>query len=117
MRGLDNTSTIHYLTTKKNLYERIVVKRRGNREPFDERKVYASVYAASSTANYPPKKREEIAHEISEAIKNAIDDKTEIKSSEIRKHVLQNLANFGQEKVALAYENYYYKSKSGIVSS
>ena len=45
-----------------------MVKRRGHREKYDERKVYASVFAACLSAHVPEKDAEEIAAKASESV-------------------------------------------------
>lgn len=64
-----------------------VVKRKGHNEHFDERKVYASVYAAALNCNYPDYKSEEIARTVTEKIKKWIKHKEVVDYTEIRAEI------------------------------
>lgn len=60
-----------------------IVKRKGHKEPFDPRKVYASVYAACRNAHLDEQKSEKIAEQVSAQIQEWIDEKPEVSSQEI----------------------------------
>lgn len=74
-----------------------VVKRRGHRQEFDERKVYASVYAACLNTHMPKEESEHIAQDVSSEIKKWIKDKPEVNSSQIFTEVGKELARFSKE--------------------
>ena len=85
-----------------------VVKRKGNLEPYDEKKVYASVYSAALICEYPEKKAEKIALEVMKKVNSwfAKESKRKkcINSSRIRESVLKNLK---EEDVALVYRHHF----------
>ena len=83
----------------------VVVKRKGHKERFDERKVYGSVYAACASAHYDEIKCEKIAEEISKKIKKSIKNKKEIQSTEIRKKIEKELKK-KDEELAFFYEQH-----------
>ena len=60
-----------------------IVKRRGHRQEFDERKIYASVYAACINTSLEKEEAEKIANKISDSIKSWVKDKKEVNSSDI----------------------------------
>lgn len=83
----------------------LVVKRRGHKEEFDERKVYGSVYAACSSAHYTESECEKTAGEITEKVKRLLKNKKEILSTEIRKKVESELKKENEE-LAFFYEQH-----------
>lgn len=83
----------------------IVVKRKRKREKFDERKVYASVYAACASAQYSEKKCEKTAEEICKKVKTFIRNKKQIGSYDIRKKITDLLRKKSKE-LAYYYEEH-----------
>ncbi|MBI2651889.1 hypothetical protein HYX00_00355 [Candidatus Woesearchaeota archaeon] len=83
----------------------IIVKRKGHKETFDERKVYGSVYAACASAHCDEVKCEKIAEEVTEKIKRFIKNKKETKSTEIRKKIESELKKKDKE-LAFFYEQH-----------
>ena len=83
----------------------IIVKRKGRKENFDERKVYGSVYAACASAHYDEAKCEKIADEITKKIKKFIKNKKEIKSTDICKKIEGELKKKDKE-LAFFYEQH-----------
>jgi transcriptional regulator NrdR family protein len=83
----------------------MIVKRRGKQEPFDEKKVYASVYSACMDCALGENKSEGIAQEIVSELKRFMKDKKEMNSSEIFGFVLQKLARIS-EPAAFMYETH-----------
>lgn len=74
----------------------LVVKRAGKDEKFDERKVYASIYASLAAVSNSDKEAELIADEISKIIKRWIGEKSHVTSHEIRTqaaHALQDYSH------------------------
>ena len=61
----------------------IVVKRKGHRENFDEKKVYGSVYAACLNAHMHEGKCEEIAGHVSGEVRKWAEEKKQVDSKEI----------------------------------
>jgi len=82
-----------------------IVKRKGHKERFDERKVYGSVYAACASAHYDEAKCEKIADEITKKIKKFIKNKKEIKSTDICKKIEGELKKKDKE-LAFFYEQH-----------
>lgn len=85
---------------KKNT---VIVKRRGHKEKFDERKIYGSVYAACISAHYNEGQCEKVAEEITKKVKKILWGKKEIKSVEIRMKIISELKKKNKE-LAFFYE-------------
>jgi len=83
----------------------LVVKRKGRKEKFDERKVYGSVYAACASAHYDEFKCENIAEEISKKIKKSVKSKKQVQSGEIRKKI-ENELKKKDDELAFFYEQH-----------
>ena len=83
-----------------------VVKRKGHREKFDDKKLYASVYAACVlTESMPEKQCEKIAAAVSKDVKRWIANKKEVNSNDIAKQVTQILARHHKD-AAFMYETH-----------
>jgi transcriptional regulator NrdR family protein len=82
-----------------------VVKRRGHKETFDEKKVYASIYAACMDCSLGVKKCEGISEHITSELKNHLRSKREVNSTEIFGFVMERLARFN-EPSAFMYETH-----------
>lgn len=87
---------------KKFAY-RHVVKRAGHMEKFDERKVYASVYAAALATHHPEKKSEKIADDVSSRIKKWVES-TEVVSANQIHHATLKLLSKHDKDIAMMYE-------------
>lgn len=74
-----------------------VVKRRGQEEHFDERKVYASVYAACLSAHVDKQEAESIAHLVAREIKKWVEEKQEVSSDAIFKKVGEELGHLNKD--------------------
>ena len=83
--------------------KRSIVKRRGQRERYDERKVYASIYAAALNCHYTEQKSEKIAKDITKKIKSWIKTKKDITSEEIRDQILKHIKD---KNVKLMYTHH-----------
>ena len=68
-----------------------LVKREGHVHLFDERKVYASCYAACLSANVPHKEAEKICSTACVEIKKWIKNKRKVTSSQIFKEVTKSM--------------------------
>ncbi len=86
-------------------YIRTIVKRKGHTEPFDERKVYGSVYAACASAQYSESRCEKTAKGVTEKIKKSLKKKKKIQSLDIRKIVEKELKKKDKE-LAFFYEQH-----------
>lgn len=68
-----------------------VVKRRGHKQEFDERKVYASVFAACLSAHAEKEEAETTANLVTKEIKKWMADREEVNSDQIFKQVSEEL--------------------------
>ncbi len=64
-----------------------IVKRRGHKQEFDERKVYASTYAACLSSHIPHLEAERIASEVTKSVMIWIKDKHEVASYDLFKKI------------------------------
>jgi len=83
----------------------IIVKRRGRKERFDEKKVYASVYAACASAHHDELQCEKTAEKVLQTIKRFIKNKKTVQSTEIRKKIENELKKKNKE-LAFFYEQH-----------
>jgi transcriptional regulator NrdR family protein len=83
----------------------IVVKRRGKKEDFDEKKLYASIYSACMDCSLGEKKSEEIARTVTKETVKFITGHHEVNSTEIFGFALQKLAGIS-EPVAFMYQTH-----------
>lgn len=74
-----------------------VVKRRGHKEKFDEKKVYGSVYAACASAYYGELQCEKVADVITKKVRKFLKNKKEVKSAEIRRKIESELKKKDRE--------------------
>ncbi len=74
-----------------------IVKRKGHTEEYDERKVYASSYAAVLNVHETQKVAEDIAEKVSKDVSNWIKDKKEVNSSQIFDEVTKSLAKYNKD--------------------
>lgn len=68
-----------------------IVKRRGHKQEFDEKKVYGSVYAACLSSHVQHEEAELIASKVAEEIKEWIKERQEVKSIQIFNEVGESL--------------------------
>ncbi|MBI2449543.1 hypothetical protein HYV49_04575 [Candidatus Pacearchaeota archaeon] len=80
-----------------------VVKRKGLREIYDEKKVYASVYSAALNCHYSEQKAEGIADKAKKSINSWIKNKSFVSSDEIRYKIIKVLKD---KHVALMYKHH-----------
>lgn len=84
-----------------------VVKRSGGTEPFDERKVYASVYLTCLThSDHDQYECEDIAETVSEYVAAQVEDREEVLSVEIRMWGRNRLRDI-DEQLAEAYYTHH----------
>ena len=82
-----------------------IVKRKGHQEEFDEKKVYASVYAASRVGSLTEKEAEKLADKITKQVKKWVDKKKLLDSKQIFNLVV-NLLNKENKEIAFLYETH-----------
>lgn len=74
-----------------------IVKRRGYKQEFDERKVYASVYAACLSAHVEHHQAEEIAGKVTDKVKTWIKDRHEVSSNELFKRIGEIMMDYQKD--------------------
>ncbi|MBI2667401.1 hypothetical protein HYX17_01365 [Candidatus Woesearchaeota archaeon] len=82
-----------------------IVKRKGHKEMFDERKIYASCYAASISSHLSKKEAEIICEKISKDIKAWIKTKKDVTSTQIFKQVIKLMKSY-DKNAAFMYETH-----------
>jgi transcriptional regulator NrdR family protein len=83
----------------------VVVKRRGKSEPFDEKKIYASVLAACTECKMGKKESDVVAWKMVDEVKKFLRGKTEVNSTEIFGLIIQKLAK-EHEPAAFMYQTH-----------
>jgi transcriptional regulator NrdR family protein len=68
-----------------------IVKRAGHSEPYDIRKLYASIYAACLSVREHPPTAELIAEEVGAGVSNWLEHKHEVTSNDIRRVAAKHL--------------------------
>ena len=74
-----------------------VVKRRGHKQKFDERKLYASIYAACLLEHMDEEKCEKMANHVTKKVKNDLKRKSVIESDTIFRLVIKHLVKKDKE--------------------
>ncbi len=90
---------------KNKICKICIVKRKGQSEEFDEKKVYASVYSAARANGLTEKDSEKLAERIAKQIKKWIGNKKSIDSKSIFKQVVTLLKKQNKE-AAFLYETH-----------
>jgi transcriptional regulator NrdR family protein len=75
----------------------LIVKRAEHKEAFDERKIYASVYAACISAHWEEQKCEKIADDVTRKLKQSLGKIEEISSTNIREMIIKELEQRDQQ--------------------
>lgn len=68
-----------------------IVKRKGHTEPYDERKVYASVFAACISVREPAGSAELVADKVQKDVNAWIAKKHEVTANDIRRQAAKHL--------------------------
>ena len=79
-----------------------IVKRRGHEEEFDEKKVYASCYAACLSAHVEHMKAEKISEKVCKEVKKWVLKKKQVDSTEIFEEIA-NVMRKHNENAAFMY--------------
>lgn len=74
-----------------------IVKRRGHKQEFDERKVYASVFAACLNAQIDNEEAESIANLVTREIKEWVEGENEVSSDAIFEKAGEKLKRLSKE--------------------
>ncbi|MEK6970267.1 MAG: ATP cone domain-containing protein [archaeon] len=90
---------------RKNFTSRLVVKRHGHTEKFDERKIYASIYEACHADRMTTPKAERIASIVTGAVKKRMEKHDITSSQTIHREVVKELKKHHAD-VAFLYEHH-----------
>ncbi len=71
-----------------------IVKRKGHTEPYDERKVYASVFAACQAVREPAGSAELVADKVQKDVNAWISKKHEVTANDIRRQAAKHLGAY-----------------------
>lgn len=82
---------------RKNFGFRHVVKRRGHKEKFDERKIYASVYESCHAAGLTTQQAEKMGAKIADQIKKTVEKKDMVNAHEIHQEVARALTKMNRD--------------------
>lgn len=82
-----------------------IVKRKGHKEKFDERKAYASVYWACRSSHLHAQECEQIAQKVVSALQKHIHEKKEVDSAQIFEFIGKELQKHN-EHVAYMYKTH-----------
>lgn len=84
-----------------------ICNKEGDKEPFDDRKVYASVFRPAREKDYSEDEAGELAERVTDTVKEWVDDHEDefITTKELRQHVLKVLKE-EDEDVAFLYETH-----------
>ncbi len=78
-----------------------LVKRKGHTEIFDDRKIYASVYAACLSLRMTQEEGELIAEMVTSEVADVVKDFHEVDAHTIHKHVVVSLNKFNPDAAYL----------------
>lgn len=82
-----------------------IVKRAGHTETYDQRKLYASIYAACMAVRVPQGEAELVAAQVCEDAKMWLSDKPEVTSGDIHRQAAKNLKAYNPD-AAYIYETH-----------
>jgi transcriptional regulator NrdR family protein len=74
-----------------------IVKRKGHTEPYDEKKVYASTFAACQSVREPVGSAELIAERVMRDVNNWIEKKHEVTANDIRRQAAKHLTAYNPD--------------------
>ena len=74
-----------------------IVKRKGHTEPYDQKKVYASVFAACQSVREPAGSAELVADKVMKEVNAWIEKKTEVTSNDIRRQASKHLNAYNSD--------------------
>lgn len=83
----------------------MVVKRKGHKEKFDDRKLYGSIYAACSIANMSEKGCESVAEFVAKKVKKEVKGKKSVNSKNIASLAARHLKKKNKD-AAFIYETH-----------
>ena len=74
-----------------------IVKRKGHTEPYDEKKVYAAVFAACQAVREPAGSSELVADKVMQDVNHWIAKKHEVTSNDIRRQAAKHLTVYNPD--------------------
>lgn len=74
-----------------------IVKRKGHTEPYDQKKVYASVFAACQSVREPTGSSELIADKVMKDVNGWIAKKHEVTANDIRRQASKHLRAYNED--------------------
>lgn len=74
-----------------------IVKRRGHNEPYDEKKLYASIFAASLVVREPVGSAELIAQKVVDDVNAWLEPKHTVTSNDIRREAVKYLEGYNPD--------------------
>lgn len=74
-----------------------IVKRKGHAEKYDQRKLYASIYAACQSVRVHGGESELVAERVCQDVEKWLDNKNEVTAEDIRIQATQHLAAYNEE--------------------
>lgn len=74
-----------------------IIKRRGHKQKFDERKLYASIYAACLSANVDKEEAAATSNLVVREVKKWLDEKREVTSDQIFSKAGEELGHLNKE--------------------
>lgn len=80
-----------------------VVKRKGHQQPFDQKKVYASVYAAALNCHYKEEQAEQLASTVTKQINQWIQKRELVSSEQIKEQIKNSIQD---KDVVLMYSTH-----------
>lgn len=80
-----------------------IIKRKGHTEHYDERKVYASCYAAALNAHYSEPEAERLAAQVTKKVSNWVKKKDAVSSDDIKHEIIMHIPD---PAVALLYKHH-----------
>lgn len=73
-----------------------IIKRRGHKQEFDERKLYASIFAACLSAHVKHEEAESVANLVCREVKKWLGEKEEVTSDQIFKKAGEELSHLNK---------------------
>jgi len=92
-------------TKEGQICKHCIVKRKGHAEEFDEKKVYASCYAACLNTQIKEEEAEKISEKVCKEIKTWAKKKKTVSSDEIFKQIIAAIKKHNKD-VAFMYETH-----------
>ncbi len=82
-----------------------IIKRRGHAEKYDQRKLYASIYAACRSINTPDGEAELVAERVVTDVEKWLKDKPEVTGKDIRIQAYKHFHAYNED-AAYMYKNH-----------